>query len=72
MKKFIADIRIAEGTTCEPNNPNIVHTKENIVSPPPILKEYFVRFYIPEHIKQYPEIANIVKNAPKLNSSISP
>ena len=52
LKKSIAPILIADGTTDEPNRPRIVHTKQKIVSPPPIDIEYFVRLKSEEHIKQ--------------------
>ena len=48
-----------------------MQTSENIVSPPPIEREYFVRWKSAENIKQKPAMANMVKNAPRLNSKIS-
>lgn len=52
LNTFMASILIAEGTTLEPNNPNIVQTSMNMLSPPPIDIEYFDLLKIAEHMKQ--------------------
>ena len=72
MKKLRALNLTTLGRTFEPNSPNIVATRKNILSPPPILIEYFERLNQQDAKNDIPLNANIVTNAPTLSNISSP